>query len=165
VIPELMSARPRPGRRTVPRPAGLLATALVAALAALIVACSPATTSAPRATITFLVRNTTTTSMHFDFSGSATVADVTGPLCPQAQTVVGTTWDPVWSFSIDGKRAIGSTDSADLQPGASARDGLTVIIMVNVSGVQTTAHAGPALAGEADTPPPSVPSPTAKPSC
>jgi hypothetical protein len=160
-MPELMRSRARPGRRTVPRSAGLLAAALVAVLAVLIVACSPATTPAPRATITFLVRNTTTTPGTFDFSGSATVADVTGPLCRQAQTVVGTTWDPVWSFSINGQRAIGSTDSADLQPGASARNGLTVIIVVNVSGVQATAHAGPALAGEADTPPPSaLPTPT-----
>ncbi|HEY7828546.1 MAG TPA: hypothetical protein VIB99_09935 [Candidatus Limnocylindrales bacterium] len=159
-MPELMSAPARPGRRTVPRPVGRLATALVVVLAVLIVACSPATTPAPRATITFLVRNTTTTPATFDFSGSATVADVTGPLCRQAQTVVGTTWDPVWSFSINGQRAIGSTDSADLQPGASARDGLTVIIVISLSGVQKTAHAGPPLAGEADTPAPSVASPS-----
>jgi hypothetical protein len=123
---------------------------------AVIAGCSPATTAAPRATITFLVRNNTGANATYRFTGSATLADVTGPLDCQAQTTVGTTWDPVWSFSINGQRAIGSTDSADLQPGASARDGLTVIIVIDVSGVRSTAHAGPPLAGEADTPPPSV---------
>lgn len=138
-------------------------TLVALALAVLLSACSPATTPAPRATITFLLNNTTTTLGSFRFTGSATVADVTGPVCRQAQTIVGTTWDPIWSFSISGRRAIGSTDSADLQPGASARDGLTVIIEINVSGVQTTAHAGLPLAGEAATPPP-TPVPTATPS-
>ena len=136
---------------------------MLVALAVLLAACSPATTPAPRATITFLVRNTTTNLESYRFTGSSTVADVTGPLCRQAQVVVGTTWDPVWSFAINGQRAIGSTDSADLQPGASARDGLTVIIVINVSGVQTTAHAGPPLAGEADVPPSPPPSP--EPTC
>ena len=157
-----MSATARPARSTGARlPRRLLVLGLIAM--ALAAACSPALTPAPRATISFLVNNTTTTLGNYRFTGSATVADVTGPVCRQAQTIVGTTWDPTWTFSINGQRAIGSTDSADLQPGASARDGLTVIIVINVGGVQTTAHAGPPLAGEAATPPP-TPVPTATPS-
>ena len=157
-----MSVNARPAGLTRARlPRRLFALgALAMALAVILSACSPALTPAPRATITFLVNNTTTTLGSFRFTGSATVADVTGPVCRQGQTIVGTTWDPIWSFSINGQRAIGSTDSADLQPGASARDGLTVIVVINVGGVQTTAHAGPPLAGEAAT---AAPSP--QPSC
>ena len=155
-MPDQMSAIAQPGRawRTL--------FVLAAGLALLATACSTATTPAPRATISFLVQNTTTALDSYRFTGSATVADVSGPICRQAQTVVGTTWDPIWSFSINGQRAIGSTDSADLQPGASARDGLTVIIVINVGGIQTSAHAGPPLAGEAATAPP-TPAPGATP--
>ena len=122
-----------------------------------VAACSPATTPAPRATITFVVTNSTSTLGSFRFTGSA--ADVTGPICRQGQTVVGATWDPVWRFALNGRRVIGSTDSADLQPGPSARNGLTVMIVVDPSGARSTAHAGPPLSGEV------APVPSPAPTC
>jgi hypothetical protein len=152
--PNAAPARLSAGRRAV-RGHGLI----IAVLALLLAACSPATTPAPRATITFLVQNQTGSEATYRFEGSATVADVTGPLDCMAQTPVGTTWDPTWTFLINDQRVIGSTDSTDLQPGAGSHQALTVIIVLDQGGVRSTVHAGPPLAGEVETPAPSpVPS-------
>jgi hypothetical protein len=145
-------------RRFLAGPAG----ALLVALAMVLAACSPATTPAPRSTITFLVQNQTGTNATYRFEGSATVADVTGPLGCQAQTTIGTTWDPTWTFLINDKRVIGSADSGDLLPGAGSHQALTVIIVIDQAGVRTTAHAGPPLNGQVATP---LPSGASAPAC
>ena len=152
-------------RRRLPRPAagapgaGLPVVILLILLALLAAACNTsAQTPQPRATIAFLVRNDTGRGATYRFTGSATVADVTGPLNCYAETTIGTTWDPVWTFLIDGRKAIASTDSADLQPGPSAKNGLTVMITIDASGVRATdVHPGPPDAGDTDAPPPSGP--------
>jgi hypothetical protein len=124
-------------------------------LVVLLGACNTsATTPQPRATIAFLVRNETGKAATYRFSGSATRADVTGPLACFSETTIGTTWDPTWTFEVNGRKAVASTDSADLQPGANARGGLTVIVVVDASGIRATdVHPGAPDAGDTNAPP------------
>ncbi len=161
-----MSPNPAPARPSAGRRAVRGRALIIAVLVLLVAACSPATTPAPRATITFLVQNQTHSDAIYRFEGSATVADVTGPLGCMAQTTVGTTWDPTWTFLVNDQRVIGSTDSTDLRPGAGSHQALTVIVVLDQAGVRSTAHAGPPLAGEVATPVPSpAPSRTPGPTC
>jgi hypothetical protein len=144
-----MSASHRPIRRSARALLGLLLVVLVAACS------TSATTPQPRATIAFLVRNATHTAATYRFTGSATVADVTGPLDACKETTIGATWDPTWTFAINGRKILASTDSADYQPGASARNGLTVIVIIDTSGVRTSdVHPGAPNAGDTDAPSP-----------
>ena len=151
-----MTTTDRPPRPAAGAPgAARLAVVLAVVLAVLAGACNAsAQTPQPRATIAFLVRNDTGRSATYRFTGSATAADVSGPLNCFSETTVGTTWDPTWTFLVDGRKAIASTDSADLQPGPNARNGLTVMITIDTSGVRATdIHPGPPDAGDTDAPP------------
>jgi len=119
-------------------------------LAGLATACTiNATVSQPPATITFVVRDATNSSATYRFSGSVTLNALTGQAGPCADTTIHAPWDPIWTFEVDGRTAVASTDSADFQPGASARDGLTVVLAIDASGIRATnAHPGPPLPGD-----------------
>ncbi len=154
-MPDQLRTTRRPVR---PIRASRLAVALLGAalLALALAACSALSSPSARGTITFLVRNETGQVATYRFDGSAEATGVGGPLGCLARTTIVTTWDPTWTFAVNGRPTIASSDSSDLQPEADARDGLTVIVVIDVSGVQTTAHAGPPLAAEADPPGPSA---------
>jgi hypothetical protein len=144
-----MSANTRPICRSSMALLGMLL-----ALTVLLGGCNQkATTSGPPATIAFLVRNATHTTGSYRFMGSATPTDLTGPLNACAETTIGTTWDPSWTFEVSGKKVVASSDSADLQPGANARDGLTVIVIIDSGGVRAAeVHPGAPDAGDTDAP-------------
>ena len=151
-----MSTPDRPSRPVAGGPAAQRLAIILAVVLALVAgACNTsAQTPQPRATIAFLVRNDTGRTATYRFTGSNTVADVSGPLNCFSETTVGTTWDPTWTFLVDGRKAIASTDSADLQPGPNAKNGLTVLITIDTSGVRATdVHPGPPDAGDTDAPP------------
>ena len=81
------------------------------------------------------------------------MADVTGPLDACKETTIGATWDPTWTFAINGRKILASTDSADYQPGASARNGLTVIVIIDSGGTRTAeVHPGSPNAGDTAAP-------------
>ena len=142
-----MSASHRPIRRSARALLGLLLVVLVAACS------TSATTPQPRATIAFLVRNATHTAATYRFTGSATVADVTGPLDTCKETTIGATWDPTWTFAISGgKKATGPGHRRGVK---GARNGLTVIVIIDTSGVRTSdVHPGAPDAGDTDAPSP-----------
>ncbi len=158
-----MSSNDRAIRRSV---VALLAVALTL----LVGACAiNSTTPAPRSTIIFIVRNTTHTTRSFKFTGSATVADVTGRLAC-GETTIGTTWDPSWAFGVgDPKggdtKVIGSTDSPELRVASGTAQALTVIIVIDSSGARAIDHhPGAPAAGDAATLDPAIcptPSPSA----
>jgi hypothetical protein len=144
-----MSANTRPIRRSARALVGMLL-----ALAVLLGGCDLSATAAqPRATIAFLVRNATHTIAAYRFTGSATPVDRTGPLNACAETTIVTTWDPSWTFEVNGNKVVASTDSTDLQPGANARDGLTVIVIIDSGGTRTAeVHPGSPNAGDTAAP-------------
>jgi hypothetical protein len=127
-------------------------------LAVLLSACgSSSTTPQPRATINFLIRNNTTKCASYRFTGSATVLPSTGPIDSLWDTRLGATWDPTWTLEINAKKAVASSDASDLQLGTDTGASLTVIIVIDASGVRTTdVHPGPPNAGEVASPDPSA---------
>ena len=149
-----MSASFRPLRPAAAAFAGLL-------LAVLVAACSTsASTPQPRATINFIVHNDTRNLGSYVFTGSASVLPASGPLDCLFATRIGTTWDPSWNLQVnDKKNAVASSDAADLQVGPDSRATLTVIIVIDSSGVRVTnIHPGTPDAAEIPTPLPN-PSP------
>ena len=146
-----MSVNTRPRHRTMAAVGGVL-------LAVLLNACgTSATTPQPRATINFLIRNNTTTCATYRFTGSATVLPSTGPIDSMWDTRLGATWDPTWTLEINGKKAVASSDASDLQVAADSRASLTVILVIDTSGVRTTdVHPGAPDAGEIASPDPSA---------
>lgn len=144
-----MSANTRPIRRSARALVGMLL-----AVAVLLGGCDLSATAAqPRATIAFLVRNATHTIATYRFTGSATPVDLTDPLNACAETTIVTTWDRSWTFEVNGNKVVASTDSTDLQPGANARDGLTVIVIIDSGGTRTAeVHPGSPNAGDTAAP-------------
>ena len=147
-----MSVHPSPRRRALGATAGLL-------LAVLLSACgTSSTTTAPRATINFLIHNDTTHAGTYRFTGSASVLPAAGPLSCLQMTFVGATWDPSWTLEIDGRKLVASADATDLQLKADPRASLTVVVVIDGSGIRTTnVHPGSPDAVEIPTP---VASPT-----
>ncbi len=150
-----MSASLRPLRPAAAALAGLL-------LAVLVAACSTtASTPQPRATINFIVHNQTIHNAAYKFVGSASVLAASGPLDCLQPTRIGTTWDPTWSLEINGRKIVASADAPDLQLGSDSRASLTVILVIDSSGIRTTnIHPGPPDAGEIPSQVPLSPSPT-----
>ena len=146
-----MSVHPSPRRRALGATGGLL-------LAVLLSACgTSSTTSAPRATINFLIRNNTTRSATYRFTGSATVLPSSGPAPCLAAIRIGATWDPIWALDINGRQVVASSDAADLQLGSDPRAALTVTVVIDTSGVRlTNVHPGAPDADEVASPGPSA---------
>ena len=162
-----MSANTGPRRRTIAVLGALFAAVLLSGCGA------NSSTPQPRATINFIVHNDTRKIGTYVFTGSASALPASGPLDCLFATRIGATWDPSWTLQINDKKAVASSDAADLQLGADQRATLTVILVIDTSGIRlTNVHPGAPDAAEIPTPLPSQspgtspsPGPSASPRC